>query len=93
MRALFVTWGEMSPICSIKVIYKLQIYWTSLFLILEMHLEQEKCEIRGTERYPRREDPITLEVSCKNNLYRSLLSQTALDLDFSMLQLHQVGKS
>lgn len=66
------------------------------FLIFnfEMRLQQEKKnEIRDTERYPQREDPITFQVSCKNNLYRSLLSQTTLDSDFHALELCQVGRS
>lgn len=66
------------------------------FLIVnfEMLLHQEKkYEIRDTERYPRREDPITFQVSCKNNLYRSLLSQTTFDSDFHVLELCQAGRS
>lgn len=63
-------------------------------LNFEMCLQQEKkYEIRDTGGYPRREDPITFQVSCKNNLYRSLLSQTTFDSDLHVLELCQVGTS
>lgn len=80
----------MSPICNINIIYDLQTGCSSSFLIFEMRLQQEKIL---NQSYRKVEDPITFQVSCKNNLYRSVLSQTALDSDFGALKLCRVGKS